>query len=98
MSRLVTIVEREARPDYFDGRVRALIGAQGVLPFTDAEIAGAVTFEHWTADLDDPAPHWNCFFLIAKSGYIVAARDDRAQGSRREGLRHREDDARSVEG
>jgi hypothetical protein len=98
VTRLVTCFERGARPDYFDGRVRALIGGvRGVPPFTDAEIAEAVTFEHWAADLDDPDPDWNRFFLIARSGYIVAARDDRGQRSRGEGVQQREDDARSLE-
>ena len=98
VSRLVTRFERGARPDYFDGRVRALIGGtRGVPPFTDAEIAAAVTFEHWAADLDDSDPQWNRFFLFARSGYIVAARDYDGQRSRREGLRQREDDTRSLD-
>jgi hypothetical protein len=95
VSRLVTRFEREARADYFDGRVRALTTGA---PFTDAEVAAAVAFECWASDPADPGPAWTRCFLIAKSGYIVAARDDRGQGSRRGGLRQREDDARSVEG
>ena len=98
MSRLVTCFERGAPPDSFDRRVRALVGgAPGVPPFTDAEIAEAVTLEHWAADLDDPAPDWNRFFLIARSGYIVAARDDRSQRSRRESVRQREDNTRTLD-
>jgi len=98
MSRLVTCFERGAPPDSFDRRVRALVGgAPGVPPFTDAEIAEAVTLEHWAADLDDPAPDWNRFFLIARSGYIVAARDRDGQRSPREGWRHHEDDTRNLD-
>ncbi len=72
MSRLVTRFEREKSLDYFDGRVRALTPGG---PFTDAEVAEAAAFECWESDPDETGPAWTRCFLFAKSGYIVAARD-----------------------
>lgn len=72
VSHLITRFEREAPRDYFDGRVRALTAGA---PFTDAEVATAVAFESWASDLDDAGPAWTRCFLFAKSGYIVADRD-----------------------
>ena len=73
MSRLVTHFEREKSLDYFDGRVRALTTGA---PFTDAEVTAAVAFESWASDPDEMGPAWTRYFLIADSGYIVAARDE----------------------
>jgi hypothetical protein len=72
VSCLVTRFEREKSLDYFDGRVRALTTGA---PFTDAEVAAAVRFEYWASDPDEADRPWRRCFLIAESGYIVAARD-----------------------
>jgi hypothetical protein len=77
VSRLVTRFEREESLDYFDGRVRAMTPGA---PFTDVEVAAAVSFECWASDPDEADRAWTRCFLFAKSGYIVAARDQ--HGSR----------------
>jgi len=72
VSRLVTRFEREAPRDYFDGRVRALTAGA---PFTDAEVEQAVAFESWALDPGETDAACTRCFLFAKSGYIVADRD-----------------------